>query len=92
MKTSETWCLRVKPTAFNDKITFQEDIGMKYIITGLLLSIGWHFVKLVYEVVSELLFSRLHEAKWYLIAAGKEPAVIEDKPGDIKEVKNRIGF
>lgn len=65
---------------------------MNYILIGILLSIGWHLVKLVYEAVEELLFERLHRAKWYLIAAGRKPKEIEPKPGDAKVVKNHIGF
>ena len=63
---------------------------MNYILMGILLSIGWHVVKLIYEVAAELLFERLHKAKWYAIAAGKKPKEI--KPGDVKAVKNQIGF
>lgn len=65
---------------------------MNYVLAGILLMIGWHIVKLIYEVASELLFCKLHKTKWYLVAAGKEPKTIESKPGDAKEVKNHIGF
>lgn len=65
---------------------------MRYILIGLLVSIGWHLVKLVYRMVTELLFNRLHRAKWYLIAAGEQPEKMGSRPGDIKEVKNQIGF
>lgn len=65
---------------------------MKYIVVGLLLSIGWHIVGLIFGVVEELLFSRLHSAKWYQIAAGKKVKKTKNKPGDIKEIKNQIGF
>lgn len=65
---------------------------MNYIIMGLLLSIGWHIAKLIYEVAAELLFNRLHRARWYQIAAGKIPKTIEAQPGDAKAVKNHIGF
>lgn len=63
---------------------------MTYIIIGLLLSIGWHLAKLVYEAVHELLFCRLHDAKWYRIVAGKEPEVVESD--NVNTVKNQIGF
>lgn len=65
---------------------------MNYIFVGLCLSIGWHVVKLVYEVAAELLFTRLHNATWYQIAAGKKPRDMKEHPGDIKAVKNQIGF
>lgn len=65
---------------------------MKYVIIGLLVSLGWHFAKVIYEIAEELLFVRLHRAKWYQFIAGKKPKEIESKPGDIKEVKNQIGF
>lgn len=65
---------------------------MNYILIGVLVAIGWHLVKLIYEVVVELLFSRLHRADWYLIAVGKKPKEIKERPGDAKTVKNKIGF
>lgn len=65
---------------------------MNYILIGILVSIGWHVVKLVYEAVEELIFARLHKADWYLIAAGKKPKEIKDKPGEAKTVRNQIGF
>ena len=65
---------------------------MEYIIAGLLLSVGWHVVKIVYEMVCDILFTRLHKAKWYLTAAGKTPKTMKEQPGDIKAVKNKIGF
>lgn len=64
---------------------------MKYIVIGLLLSIGWHIAKVVYEMAVELLFSRLHDAKWYRIIAGKESRT-SNKSNDPKTVKNQIGF
>lgn len=65
---------------------------MEYIIMGLCLSIGWHVIKLIYEVAAELLFTRLHNATWYQIVAGKIPVTTKEQPGDIKAVKNQIGF
>ena len=68
---------------------------MNYIIMGLLMSIGWQVARVVFEVAAELLFERLHRAKWYKIAAGVEPKAIdnsEDRPGEPKAVKERIGF
>jgi hypothetical protein len=62
---------------------------MKYIIIGLLLSIGWHVVKLLYSVAEELIFCRLHDTDWYCVVAGKKT-----KNNDSKSnvVKNQIGF
>ena len=68
---------------------------MNYILMGILLSVGWHIVKLIYEVAEELLFERLHKAKWYMAAAGRKPKEVKeptDRPGEIKAVKNKIGF
>ncbi len=66
---------------------------MEYIIIGILLSIGWHLAKVFFEVATDLLFARLHDAKWYRILAGKErPKKIDSKPGDIHAVKRTIGF
>lgn len=65
---------------------------MEYIIMGLMLSIGWHIVKLAYEIIAELLFTRLHKTKWYQVIAGKRPVTTNSAPGEIKAVKNQIGF
>lgn len=66
---------------------------MKYIIIGLLLSIGWHVVKLVYGILEELIFCRLHDARWYLIMVGKETKRVDTNDGvHINTVKNQIGF
>ena len=62
------------------------------VITGILLSIGWHLGKIVYEVAAELLFSRLHKTEWYQLAAGRKPRETGEQPGDIKAIKNKIGF
>lgn len=64
---------------------------MNYIVIGFLIGIGWHVVQLIYDVVYELLFCRLHKARWYNIAAGKRPIDI-DAADNKKSVKNRIGF
>lgn len=65
---------------------------MEYIIMGALMSIGWYVAKLVYDIVAELLFTRLHAADWYQIAAGVKPRTVDEQPGEIKAVKNQIGF
>lgn len=68
---------------------------MNYIIMGLLMSIGWQVARVIFEVAAELLFERLHKAKWYRIAAGCKTETIDDckdGPGEPKAVKERIGF
>ncbi len=65
---------------------------MNYILMGLLFAIGWYLVRAIYDVATELLFSRLHNTKWYQIAAGKRPKKTKSYPGDAKAVKNQIGF
>jgi hypothetical protein len=64
---------------------------MEYLIIGLLLGIGWHVAKLLFSVIEELLFTRLHKAKWYQIVAGKRPRKAEATM-DVKTIKNKIGF
>lgn len=65
---------------------------MYYIFMGIMLAIGWYLVRIVYDIVCEVLFSRLHKADWYLVVAGKKPSTTQNKPGDLKTVKNEIGF
>lgn len=40
-------------------------VVMNYILTALLLSIGWHIGKLVYIMVIDIIHNRLYETKWY---------------------------
>lgn len=56
---------------------------MIYIIRGFLFGIGLYLAKLIFGIVEELLFSRLHKAKWYNIILGEQQ--------DIENVK-KIGF
>lgn len=65
---------------------------MNYILIGLLLGIGWHLATLIYDIATDLLFARLHDATWYQIAAGKRPRDIKSQQGDNNTVKNQIGF
>ena len=59
---------------------------MNYILIGLLLSIGWHIVKLFYLAFEEMLYIRLHDTKWYPILCGKKKKTVK------KANKNKIGF
>lgn len=62
---------------------------MKYIIAGILLSFGWHIVKIIYEIIEEILFCRLHNNRCYKIITGKEKRVnTKGKDG----LKMKIGF
>jgi hypothetical protein len=65
---------------------------MEYIIMGALTAIGWYGAKLVYNIVAELLMTRLHAADWYQITAGVKSRTVDEQPGEIKAVKNQIGF
>ena len=62
---------------------------MNYIIIGLLLSIGWHLVEIVYTAFEEALYVRLHKTKWYQIVIGKR-SINECKNND--NIRNKIGF
>lgn len=62
---------------------------MEYVLPGLLLFIGWHAAKLIFEIISEVLFCRLHETNWYRILSGKKP---KEKNEKSKGDKSRIGF
>ena len=60
-----------------------------YILIGVLFSLGWHMVKLVWCMVDEIAYKRLHKAKWYrTLCFGAE-----ERSGDIKTDTNmKIGF
>ena len=62
---------------------------MNYILAGILLSIGWHLVKLIYIAFEETLYVRLHKSKWYQIITGKQKL---DSKDDSKSIKMKIGF
>lgn len=44
---------------------------LKYLVIGIVMSIGWHCVKIVYEVLAEILFQRLHKEDWYAVLCKK---------------------
>lgn len=58
---------------------------MKYLLMGLLASIGWYLGKVFVAVIEEVMFSRLHDSKWYAILCKREKK-------DEKIKKSRIGF
>lgn len=62
---------------------------MNYIIIGLLLSIGWHSFKLIYEILSEIIFCRLHKADSYAVVCGK---TTKNSNKVTSTVKTKIGF
>lgn len=45
-----------------------------WLLIGLLVSIGWHVGKLIYKLVEEIIFSRLHAQDWYAVLCKKMPA------------------
>lgn len=47
---------------------------MEYLVVGLLVSIGWHGGKLVYKLVEEIMFTRLHANDTYAVICKKMPA------------------
>lgn len=69
---------------------------MNYILIGLAVSFGWHIVKLIYKLVEEILFTRLHATQWYAVLCKKQQTPIVQlksnlkKDGDYKET--RMGF
>ena len=65
---------------------------MVYLIVGFLVAIGWYLGKLIYEVVSNLLFRRLFKPDIPPVEPGKEPEEFVDSPGDDKEVKEQSSF
>ena len=53
---------------------------MQYLLIGLMSSVGWHIGKLVYKLIEEIIFNRLHSTEWYAVLckkAGKK--IIQDK-------------
>lgn len=44
-----------------------------YLLIGLLVSIGWHFGKLLFDLVSEIMFTRLHKNETYAAICKKTP-------------------
>lgn len=64
---------------------------MNYISIGLLFGLGLYLAKLIFGIIEEILFTRLHTTKWYPFIAGKKPKNI-NATMDVKSVKNKIGF
>ena len=64
---------------------------MEYLVIGLLVSIGWHVGKLVYKLVEEIMFTRLHANDTYAVICKKMPP--NPKPNVTKIKPNQtIGF
>lgn len=64
---------------------------MSYISMGLLFGLGLCLVNLIFGIIEEILFIRLHNTKWYPFIAGKKIKNINNTM-DVKSVKNKIGF
>ena len=64
---------------------------MSYIAMGLLFGLELYLAKLIFVIIEEILFTRLHSTKWYSFIAGKKPKNINNTM-DVKSVKNKIGF
>jgi hypothetical protein len=62
--------------------------GMKYLIIGLMVSIGWHVGMFIVDHIGEVLSKRWHRTKAFKVLTGK-PNNIKSKTK--KEIK-AIGF
>ena len=62
---------------------------IEYILIGLAISIGWHFGKVIFGVLEEIIFERLHKSKWYKIVVGRMS--INEKESS-KKLRMKIGF
>jgi hypothetical protein len=62
---------------------------MKYILIGLLVSIGWHLAKFMYEIMCDMIVTRLHKAKWYNVATGR---IKNSSNKNKNNINNKIGF
>lgn len=62
---------------------------IEYILIGLAISIGWHFGRVIFGVLEEIIFERLHRSKWYKIVVGRMS--INNKESN-KNCKMKIGF
>lgn len=63
---------------------------MNYLVIGLLVSLGWYIGKLIVDgIITEILFTRLHQAEWYLTVVGKSKDTSNRKS---KSTKMKIGF
>ena len=65
---------------------------MKYVIMGLLVGLGWHVAKLLYNMAHELLFSELHRIDWLGITSDKTPKNIKDSKNKHSVENKKIGF
>lgn len=64
---------------------------MEYIIIGFWMSIGWVLGKSLIGLVTKVLLNWLESTKTYREMINRE-IEIDELPGDIKVVKNQIGF
>ena len=74
----------------------REEEYMEYVLIGMAVSVGWHIVKLLYHLIEEVVFNRLHATEWYAILCKKQsipmvPVKLNTKKSeDYKETK--MGF
>lgn len=64
---------------------------MEYIMIGFWMSIGWVLGKSLIELAANVLLNWLKSTKTYREMTNRE-IEIDELPGDIKVVKNQIGF
>ena len=64
---------------------------MEYIMIGFWMSIGWVLGKSLIGLVTKVLLNWLESTKTYREMTNRE-IEIDELPGDIKVVKNQIGF
>lgn len=64
---------------------------MEYIMIGFFMAIGWTLGKYVINIALDMMCDKIRNTEWYRECKRKESNTI-DRPGDIKTVKNQIGF
>lgn len=61
-----------------------------WLLIGLLVSIGWHIGKLLFELAKEVIFTRLHAADWYAVLCKKKPKPIKPHKNIIRDGTSRV--
>ena len=66
---------------------------MEILAIGFGLSIAWYLGKLIFDIIGEIIFTRLHKNKYYNIITGKRPRELKSKSQKVKSITGgKMGF
>ena len=66
---------------------------MEILVIGFGLSIAWYLGKLIFDIIGEIVFMRLHKNKYYNIITGKRSRELKSKSQKVESITGgKMGF